>query len=251
MGWHGSILGIMRICYERRGSRRVDLSIRVLNRANAQLPLFESNEQYSLMLGVLAEAHQRVPMRTLGYCIMPNHWHLLLWPRGDGDLSEFMQWLTVTHTQRWHAAAGTIGAGHVYQGRYKSFLVQPTRPSRRQRGFGLLQGGSAVLAVLRYIERNPLRAGLVSRAQAWGPSSLYSRTQDEPPHEIPLTAPSGGLPEDWPAVVNRPQSQEEIDALVRCIQRGRPFGREAWVKQAAADWGLESTLRPRGRPKQQ
>jgi REP element-mobilizing transposase RayT len=50
---------------------------------------------------VLAEAAKVVPMRLLAYCLTPNHWHLLLWPTRDGDLSQYLHWLTVTHTRRW------------------------------------------------------------------------------------------------------------------------------------------------------
>ena len=80
---------------------------------------------------------------------MPNHWHFVLWPQGDGDLSEFMRWLTVTHTQRWHAAHHTAGTGPLYQGRFKSFPIQ---------------ADDHLLTVLRYVERNALRANLVERA---------------------------------------------------------------------------------------
>ena len=260
------------------------IAYHVLNRANARMTLFENEADYQLMVSVLAEAHERVAMRTLGWCIMPNHWHLVLWPRGDGDLPEFMRWLTVTHTQRWHAAHGTAGTGHVYQGRYKSFPIQRTRPSRQQRSMGMLEGGDAVLSVLRYVERNPVRAGLSTRAETWRWSSAYQRAnaeaesgdpssptawgtvhsttldtlgsvtvpdpgQSESGPEIPFSEPPTPLPADWLELVNRPQSQKELDALVRCIQRGCPFGRDNWVRRMAAEWNIESTLRPRGRPK--
>src|SRR5688572_23335174 len=101
-----------------------DVIYHVLNRANGRLPLFETPADYEAFEKVLAEAHVRFPMRTLAYCLMPNHWHLVLWPRRDGDLSRFMGWLTLTHTQRWHAHRGSAGAGHLYQGRFKSFPVQ-------------------------------------------------------------------------------------------------------------------------------
>src|SRR5713101_412578 len=99
-----------------------------------------------LVYHVLNRAHARTPIRILGYCLMPNHWHLVLWPRDDGQLSEFMRWLTVTHTQRWHAHHHTAGTGPVYQGRFKSFPVQ---------------SDEHVITVCRYVERNPLRANLV------------------------------------------------------------------------------------------
>ena len=90
-------------------------------------------------------------MRVLAWCVMSTHWHLVLWPREDGDLSEFMRWLTVTHTQRWHAAHRTAGTGPLYQGRFKSFPIQED---------------DHLLTVLRYVERNPLRANLVEEADA-------------------------------------------------------------------------------------
>jgi putative transposase len=81
---------------------------------------------------------------------MPNHWHLVLWPRKKGELSEFMRWLTVTHTQRWHASHRTSGTGPLYQGRFKSFPIEDD---------------DHLLAVVRYVERNALRAKLVARAE--------------------------------------------------------------------------------------
>ncbi|NLW87212.1 MAG: hypothetical protein GXY38_10105 [Planctomycetes bacterium] len=222
----------------------------VLNRANARLPLFECRADYAAFAAVVAEAHERVAMWTIGYCIMPNHWHMVLWPRKDGDLSEFMRWLTVTHTQRWHAAHGTAGEGHVYQGRFKSFAIQQTRPSFDQRAKGMLEGGDAILSVLRYVERNPVRAGLATSAVLWPWSSAAGRAgkqlADVP--IIPLTPPPGGLADDWLDIVNRPQTDAEMAALQRCMQRGCPFGREDWVRRMATEWNLTSTLKPRGRP---
>jgi len=221
----------------------------VLNRANARMTLFESDADYALMRSVLVEAHSRIPMRTLGYCIMPNHWHLLLRPREDGELSEFMRWLTVTHTQRWHAAHGTAGTGHVYQGRYKSFPIQQPRPSAELRSRGVVEGGDAVLSVLRYVERNPLSTGLVTKAQDWPHCSLHDRVVAPAEPVIPLAKVPGGLPRGWARLVNRPQSDKELAALRKCMERGCPFGREKWVRRMAEEWSLQSTLRPRGRPR--
>ena len=97
-------------------------------------------------------------MRILAYTIMPNHWHLVLWPEGDDDLSNFMHWLTLAHTQRWHKAHGSVGTGPIYQGRFKSFPVETD---------------DHFWSVCRYVERNPLRANLVSLAQNWRWSSLW------------------------------------------------------------------------------
>lgn len=127
--------------------------------------------------------------------------------------------------------------------------MQRTRPSAAARAIGVLEGGDGVLSVLRYVERNPVKAGLATRAEDWPWSSAGARgraCEDERP---PLTAPPGGLLPDWREWLNRPQSDEELAAMQRCIARGAPFGRTDWVKQMAAEWNLDSTLRPRGRPR--
>jgi putative transposase len=221
----------------------------VLNRANARLPLFEAPGDYELFERTLAQAHGRVAMRTLAYCVMPNHWHLVLRPRQDGDLSEFMRWLTVTHTQRWHAAHGTAGSGHVYQGRYKSFPVEARRRSRAESRRGLVEAGDPLWTVLRYVEGNAVRAGLVSRAEQWRWGSLWVRMQGDAEQRSLLTPPADGWPHDWLSWVHEPLAEAEDAALRRSISRGRPFGTAGWVERTAAKLGLQSTLRPRGRPR--
>ena len=134
----------------------------VLNRANGRLRLFKKQADFAAFEQVLAQAFERVPLRILGYVLMGNHWHFVVWPRaGEGQqVSEFFRWLTVTHSQRWHAHHGTSGMGHVYQGRFKSFPVE---------------ADDHLLTLLRYVERNPLRAELVQRAEDWRWGSLYRR----------------------------------------------------------------------------
>ena len=96
-------------------------------------------------------------MRICAYSLMPSHWHLLLWPKRDGDLAAFMQRLTITHVRRWQGHRGYVGLGHVYQGRYKSFPVE---------------SDENLWVVARYVERNALRAELVLRAEEWRWSSV-------------------------------------------------------------------------------
>jgi putative transposase len=96
----------------------------VLNRANGRLRLFKKVEDFPAFERVLAQAHRRTPIRILDWCLMSNHWHLVLWPRRDGELTAFMRWLTLTHTQRWKQAHAAVGDGHLYQGRFKSFPIE-------------------------------------------------------------------------------------------------------------------------------
>lgn len=211
-----------------------DMVYHVLNRANGRMRIFQKGRDYQAFEKLLAEAKGKYPMRILAYCLMPNHWHLLLYPRSDHDLSRFMRWLGLTHTQRWHAAHKTIGYGHLYQGRYKSFPVQTDEH---------------FLQVARYIERNPLRAKLVKRAEDWQWSSLWSRQHGSEEQQQLLDTWPVPAGRNYPAWVNQPQSQEAVDVIRSAIKRGRPYGQEAWIHHTAKKLNLEATLHPRGRPK--
>jgi putative transposase len=211
------------------------LTYHVLNRANGRLRLFKKDADFVAFEAVLGEACQRVPLRILSYVVMCNHWHFVVWPeRGeDRQVSEFFRWLTVTHTQRWHAHHGTSGMGHVYQGRFKSFPVE---------------SDEHLWSVLRYVERNPLRARLVARAEQWRWGSLWRRTSGDAESRALLSDPPIQLQRNWTAYVNRAQSKAELAALRTSVQRGRPFGDEAWQERIARQLNLEYTFRPRGRP---
>lgn len=211
-----------------------DLAYHVLNRRVGRLSLFEKPADYAAFEHILAEAHAATRIRIAAYCLMPNHWHLLLWPRHDGELSEVLRWITVTHTQRWHAHHKSSGTGPVYQGRFKSFPVQTDEH---------------FLTVARYVERNALRAQLVTRAEDWQWGSLWRRAHGEPTVATWLSDWPMERPRDWVAQVNRGQTASELEVLRTSVQRGRPFGEEGWVRRLSRRCGLESTLRPPGRPK--
>jgi putative transposase len=206
----------------------------VLNRANGRRRLFRKERDFFAFEQVLAEAHARTPgVRVLDWCVMPNHWHLVLWPRRGGELSAFMRWLTLTHAQRWKRAHGAVGHGHLYQGRFKSFPVQEDHH---------------LLTVLRYVERNPVRAGLAARAADWRWGSAFVREQRAHDLRPLLTSWPIDRPRGWAALVDRPQTEEEETAVREHLRRGRPLGDADWVRTTAAALNLGYTLRPRGRP---
>ena len=162
---------------------------------------------------------------------MPNHFHLVAWPREDGDLSRWMQWLLTAHVRRYHRHYH--GSGHVWQGRFKAFPIQ---------------ADEHLLTVLRYAERNPLRANLARKAERWPWSSIGSPPRGvEKPQLDTGPVPRGG---EWLEWVNQPQTEAELAALRQSISRGAPFGSETWARRTAKRLGLESTLRPRGRPQE-
>src|SRR5438045_2451302 len=135
----------------------------VLNRGNGRAEVFHKPDDYAAFLRLLPLAVKRLPIRILAFCLMPNHFHLVLWPHGDGDLGRFMQWVMTSHVRRYHRHYQT--SGHVWQGRFKAFPIQDDEH---------------LLTVLRYVERNALRANLVKRAENWTWSSLRERLSRQP-----------------------------------------------------------------------
>lgn len=165
---------------------------------------------------------------------MPNHWHMVLWPRKEGEVTAFLRWLTHTHTMRWHSHYKTTGSGHLYQGCFKSFPIEKDEH---------------LYSVLRYVERNAMRANLVARAEKWRWSSLWRRRHARAEPALALAEWPLPEPSDWVRLVNRAETEAELAAMRRSVRRGSPFGSDQWAERVAKRLGLESTLRPRGRPK--
>ena len=204
----------------------------VLNRGNGRRMIFHKDADAAAFVDLLRETKRRVPMRVLGYCVMGNHWHAVLWPTGDGDLSRFMARLTTTHVRRYFLHYHDEAGGHLYQGRFKNFPVETD---------------ASLLNVLRYAEANPLRAGLVERAEDWRWSSLWRFARGE---ADPLVDPwPVDRPPDWLAWVNQPPDERDLSRLRTSVTRGRPYGGDDWVARMCRELGLTFTLRPRGRPR--
>lgn len=223
----------------------------MLNRANAKLKIFTTRADYEEFVQAMREALDHVPIRVLSWCLMPDHWHLVLWPRREGELSEFMRRLSVTHTRRWHSRRRSSGTGHLYQGRYRSFPVEPDEH---------------LLEVCRYVEANPVRSKMVKKAADWPWSSLHQhgsqygpissskkpaadatgRAATEPPAlaEWPVE-----VPRNWAGHVEAPMEEKTVADLRRSVQRGTPFGSPDWQAKTCRKLRLESTMRPRGRPR--
>ncbi len=213
------------------------LAYHVLNRGAGRQDLFRKPEDFDAFLRVVDHVQERVAVPVVCFCLMSNHWHLVLRPRRDGELSEFMRLLQVTHAQRHHAHHHTSGTGPLYQGRFKSFPFQGDRHAE---------------TVIRYVERNALRAGLCERAEGWrwGSSHLrYAKGVAMPEWLLPESRWPTKVGDDYLRWLNRPQTAAEEEAMAICIRRGRPYGSEEWTRKVAKKLGLESTIRPRGRPR--
>lgn len=225
----------------------------MLNRAVGRRMIFKSDRDFQAFEAVLAQALERAggAVELLAYCVMGNHWHLVLRTTRDGTLSPFMKWLTLTHTQRYQAAHKRVGDGPLYKGRFKSFVVQ---------------SDEHLLSVCRYVERNAARASLVERAEDWRWSSLWrwregksaGREDESEPGLVfspwPVVgagtpaADGSGRPRQWLRLVNTPQGEAELAALRLALGKSRPYGGERWSAGVVKRFGLESTLRGRGRP---
>jgi putative transposase len=123
-------------------------------RGNARGEVFHKEEDYAAFAKLLGDVCLWLPMRVLAYCVMTKHFHLVLWPHTNGDLSRWMQWLLTSYVRRYHWQYH--GSGHVWHGRFKAFPIQ---------------SDEHLLSVLRYVEGNPLRAKIVKCAEQWPRSS--------------------------------------------------------------------------------
>ena len=203
-----------------------------LNRGNARRDIFFKDADFEAFERLIAEGLQKFPVDLIAYQWMSNHWHMVLSPQVDGGMSAFIGWITLTHTQRYHAHHGTTGYGHVYQGRFKSFPVQDDDHFH---------------VVCRYVERNALTAKLVKRAENYRWGSLFNWLGGDSPIDL-APWPVRRLPR-WVERVNEALSEKELKALRHSVMRGLPFGDDTWTTETAKRLGLESTTRPRGRPR--
>ncbi|HVJ27799.1 MAG TPA: transposase [Vicinamibacterales bacterium] len=157
----------------------------IVNRANRKKLIFRKPEDYKAFVSILEEAVDRFGMRLIGFCIMPNHWHLVVWTNDTVSISAFMHWVTSTHVRRYHLHYGLTGTGHLYQARYRNHVCKDD---------------DGVVKVMRYVEGNPVAAGLTERAQKWEWSSMRVRLAGDEAGF--LTDPPVALPADWPTYVN-------------------------------------------------
>lgn len=202
----------------------------VLNRGNGKEKIFHKEEDFWAFIELIKEAKKRYQLDIFAYCLMPNHFHLVVRPWQANYLSKWMQWLMTSHVRRYHRHYKTTG--HIWQGRFKSFIIQKDEH---------------LLTVLRYVERNPVRARLVFSARDWHWSSHRERISKELEKvidNIPIS-----LPYEWNKYVDEPLTEIELEKLRQSVIRQSPFGSVEWQKKISKKLGLEHTLKPRGRPR--
>lgn len=209
-----------------------DTVYHVINRANGRSTIFKNDKDYAHFESLLEEAKELLDMRILSYCIMPNHWHLVLYPRNDGDMSEFMRWLTTTHVRQYRVETESIGHGHLYQGTYKSFPVEKDE---------------YLTTLIRYVEQNPLRAKLVKRAEDWKHGSLYRRVKGTLQQQKLLAKLPTALPHNYLREVNTIYDEETLSVIRNSVVKGTPLGTEHWAQGIIRTHKLGSTVRGPGK----
>ncbi|HEY2839279.1 MAG TPA: transposase [Pirellulales bacterium] len=210
----------------------------VINRGNNRQRVFSKDADFAAFLTALGELKERRPFQLYGYCLLNNHFHLLV-RAADVPISRLMQSLLVSHTQRYHKQHRS--GGHVWQGRFKSPVVQ---------------NDEHLLTVLRYIEANPLRAGVVERAEDYRWSSFRAHGLGEPNELLDrlttyeeLSPQAATRRRKWSELVHRPFAEATLAAVRRSGETGLPYGDPKWIKRLAKKLQLDLTIRPRGRPR--
>ncbi len=203
----------------------------VINRGDHRETIFHKPGDFAAFIGLVGESARRIAMRIVAYCVMRNHFHLLIWPHQGSDLSAYMQVLMNLHIQRYRRHY-PVSPGHIYQGRYRNVIVQD---------------GAHLLKVARYVEANPVAAGLVRRAEDYEWSSAHRRRNESWRPTLDETLISRS--DEWRRFVNQPLSVESVAHIDRCVKKGCPIGDPEWTDRVIAQHGLEHTTRGKGRPR--
>jgi putative transposase len=207
-----------------------DCCYHVLNRSNKKARIFHEPADFAQFQMLIARAQDRLMLPLFAACLMPNHVHLVVRPSNASDIARWMHWVFTTHV-RWHHAKYST-TGRLWQGRFKAFVIQEDHH---------------LLTVMRYVERNALRAKLIERAEDWQWGSLAWRRSPRAP--IVLSTTPVPLPTYWRHYVNEPQTAAEMAEIRTCVNRQRPFGAADWVAERAGALGVGHSLAPFGRPR--
>ncbi len=207
-----------------------DIPHHVTQRGNRQQDIFHSDADWAMYKELLIDACIRHATTCLGWCLMTNHVHLILQPSTPDGLRAVLASVHTAYTQRLNIRMGL--SGHVFQGRFASYPMDTRH----------------LMAALRYVENNPVKAGMVAAAAEWRWSSARARVLRQPDGLTQLGEVDAAYP-DWKAVLEDGYAQPAIDEHIEAALRsGMPQGDEAWVASTCGALGLQVRTTKRGRP---
>jgi len=201
----------------------------VINRGNGGQTVFHENKDYQAFVDIVKKAKRVLELN----CWLLSHagsFHIIVLPARAEQLSKWMQWIMTSYVRRYHRDYGTNG--HLWQGRFKSFIVQQDEH---------------LIRLMRYVEGNPVRAGVVNTSKEWYWSShreTLGKRLRTVIDEIPIE-----LPKAWESCVHTMLTENELKRIRESVNRQSPYGTTIWVTTLCRELGIESTIRPRGRPK--
>ncbi|PHR53871.1 MAG: transposase [Arcobacter sp.] len=201
----------------------------IINRGNRREKIFHDEYDFTKILELFSKAKDRFRIKIYAYCLMDNHYHLVLYTEYGKSLSECMQWIGTSYVRYYNKRYKT--SGHLWQGRYKSFIVQKE---------------SYFISLIKYVEANPLRANIVKDASEYKYSSLIQRDRKE---QNLLDALPVEIPSNWIDFVNDVEKESDIEIIRNSINRQAPLGEQGWQEIMCERYGIESSIRARGRPK--
>jgi len=185
----------------------------VTQRGNRRLPTFFSDDDYEAYLALMAEQCAACGVAIWAWCLMPNHVHLIAVPKTAEALARAVGEAHRRYTRRINFREGW--RGYLWQGRFGSFVMQ-----RRH-----------ALAAVRYVERNPVRAGLVRRAWAWPWSSARAHVQGRGDALIAPGGPLAAEVTDWRAYLAAEEDEATLERLRRHGRTGRPLGPVSFLRR--------------------
>jgi putative transposase len=202
----------------------------VTHRGNDKQRTFFHDGDYRLYKKYLAAACEGTATALWAWCLMPNHVHLILVPGSEGGLGAVMRRTQGRYTRAINAREGRVG--HLWQARFASFVMDE----------------SYLLACARYVELNPVRAGLAARPEDWPWSSARAHLAGSADG---LTDPAPLLERwpDWRAILEYPLEEEVREAIRARERSGRPLGGERFVALHRKPATTPGPGRHRGRPR--
>lgn len=206
----------------------------ITQRGNRREDVFFSDEDREVYLEWLQTYCEKHDVDVLAYCLMTNHIHLVLVPNSEDGLQRVLKPLHMRYAQRINRAKGW--KGHLWQGRFFSSPLDD----------------NYLMAAVRYVEQNPIRVGLVDKAEDYRWSSAAAHCglrEDKILCHKPKWKSAFAFIEDWSDWLKIKESPDKLDVLRKHVEKGLPCGTDNFVQTLGKKIGRVLENRPQGRPK--